>query len=70
MNLQIAGASQAKLGGSVAVGCCALVPDDFSGFQARPAVKEGDHLAVGDAVAYDKLHPELKLVSHVAGTLK
>ena len=70
LNLQIAGASQAKLGGSVAVGCCALVPDDFSGFQARPAVKEGDHLAVGDAVAYDKLHPELKLVSPVAGTLK
>ena len=52
------------------MGCCALVPDDFSGFQARPAVKEGDHLAVGDAVAYDKLHPELKLVSPVAGTLK
>lgn len=70
LNLQIAGASQAILGGSVAVGCCALVPDDFPGFQARPAVKEGDRLAIGDAVAYDKLHPELKLVSPVAGTLK
>lgn len=70
LNLQIAGAAEPKISNDVAVGCCALVPDDFPGFQARPAVKEGAHLAVGDAVAYDKMHPELKMVSPLAGTLK
>lgn len=70
LNLHIAGTSPAKVSGTVTVNRCALVPDDFPGFQVRPAIKEGDRVAIGDAVAYDKLHPELKLVSPLAGTLK
>ena len=70
LNLQIAGAADAKISGIVAVDRCAIVPDDYPGFQARPAVKEGDRLGIGDAVAYDKLHPGLKLVSPMSGVLK
>ncbi|MDE6099214.1 MAG: NADH:ubiquinone reductase (Na(+)-transporting) subunit A [Muribaculaceae bacterium] len=70
LNLQIAGAAEAKISGEIAVSHCAIAPDDYPGFQARPALKEGEHLDVGDPVAYDKLHPALKLVSPVSGTLK
>ncbi|MDE7443278.1 MAG: Na(+)-translocating NADH-quinone reductase subunit A, partial [Muribaculaceae bacterium] len=45
----------------------ALVPDDFPGFVPKLSVKEGDDVAAGDAVMYDKNCNDIKLVSPVAG---
>ncbi len=45
----------------------ALVPDDFPGFTPKLAVKEGDNVTAGQALMYDKLHEDVKLVSPIAG---
>ncbi|MBQ6048980.1 MAG: Na(+)-translocating NADH-quinone reductase subunit A [Bacteroidaceae bacterium] len=47
----------------------ALVPDDFTGVKPKVVVKEGDAVKVGDALFVDKLHPEVKFVSPVSGTV-
>ena len=47
----------------------ALVPDDFTGVKPKVVVKEGDAVKAGDALFVDKLHPEVKFVSPVSGTL-
>ncbi len=47
----------------------ALVPDDFAGLKPKVVVKEGDAVKVGDALFVDKLHPEVKFVSPVSGTV-
>jgi Na+-transporting NADH:ubiquinone oxidoreductase subunit A len=47
----------------------ALVPDDFTGVKPKVLVKEGDIVQVGDALFVSKLHPEVKFVSPVSGTV-
>ena len=47
----------------------ALVPDDFTGVKPKVVVKEGDTVQVGDALFVSKLHPEVKFVSPVSGTV-
>ena len=47
----------------------ALVPDDFPGLKPKVVVREGDAVKVGDALFVDKLHPEVKFVSPVSGTV-
>ena len=47
----------------------ALCPDDFYGVKPKVVVKEGDAVKVGDALFVDKLHPEVKFVSPVSGTV-
>ena len=47
----------------------ALVPDDFWGVKPKVVVKEGDTVKAGDALFVDKLHPEVKFVSPVSGTV-
>ncbi len=47
----------------------ALVPDDFTGVKPKVVVKEGDAVKAGDALFIDKLHPEVKFVSPVSGTV-
>ena len=47
----------------------ALCPDDFPGLKPRVVVKEGDAVKAGDALFADKLHPEVKFVSPVSGTV-
>ena len=47
----------------------ALVPDDFVGVMPMVVVKEGDSVKAGDALFVDKLHPEVKFVSPVSGTV-
>ncbi len=53
----------------VKVGKIAVCPDDFPGFQPKVSVKPGDTVSVGQAVMFDKNHPEVKLVSPVNGTV-
>ena len=47
----------------------ALCPDDFYGVKRKVVVREGDAVKVGDALFVDKLHPEVKFVSPVSGTV-
>ncbi len=47
----------------------ALIPDDFAGLKPKVVVKEGDAVKIGDALFVDKLHPEVKFVSPVSGTV-
>ena len=57
---------------TLAVGCpgeYALMPDDFYGVKPKVVVKEGDAVKAGDALFVDKLHPEVKFVSPVSGTV-
>lgn len=70
LNLSIAGAVESFDIQPVAVSRCAVVPDDFTGLTARALLKDGDPVKLGQPIACDKLHPELKLVSPMAGTLR
>ncbi|MCR5820449.1 MAG: Na(+)-translocating NADH-quinone reductase subunit A [Bacteroidaceae bacterium] len=47
----------------------ALLPDSFTGMKPKVVVKEGDTVRAGDALFVDKLHPEVKFVSPVSGTV-
>ena len=49
---------------------CAIYPDDFPGFVPKVCVKEGDEVAQGAPVLFDKIHTDVCLVSPVAGTVK
>ena len=49
---------------------CAIIPDDFPGFRPKPAVKDGDEVACGQALLFDKTHPETKILSPIAGRVK
>lgn len=48
----------------------AICPDDYPGFTPKVCIHEGDSVSVGSALLYDKSHPDIKLVSPVAGTVR
>lgn len=48
----------------------ALTPDDFPGFIPKAAVKAGDVVEAGSPLMFDKLHPQVCIVSPVAGTVE
>ena len=70
LNLSIAGAlaDNAEIVGSQS-SAFAVCPDDFPGLLAKTAVKEGDAVAAGSALLFDKQNPEVKVVSPVAGQI-
>ncbi|MDO4319437.1 MAG: Na(+)-translocating NADH-quinone reductase subunit A [Bacteroidales bacterium] len=71
LDLRIAGATtDTKPVRTVTPGLAAVMPDDFTGLMPKAAVHEGDEVAVGDALLFDKAHPEIKVVSPVAGHVK
>ncbi len=71
LNLSIAGAlaDNAEIVGSQS-SAFAVCPDDFPGLLAKTAVKEGDAVAAGSALLFDKQNPEVKVVSPLAGRVK
>ena len=69
LDINLKGKATAEI---TSVGCTgeyALMPDDFTGVKPKVVVKEGDIVKVGDALFVDKLHPEVKFVSPVSGTV-
>lgn len=52
------------------VGLCAIVPDDYPGFVPKASVHDGDDVAVGTPLLFDKNHPDVKLVSPIAGRVR
>lgn len=71
LKLNIAGglAKDAKVE-KPAVGLYAVTPDDFPGFVPKACVHDGDAVAAGTPLLFDKNHPEVKLVSPVNGKVR
>ncbi len=69
LDVNLKGRATAEITSVECPGEYALVPDDFTGVKPKVVVKEGDAVKVGDALFVDKLHPEVKFVSPVSGTV-
>ena len=67
LNLPIAGAVDDVTPHFSAVTRAAVVPSDYPGFVPKVEVAPGDAVKAGAALMFDKRHPEVKLVSPVAG---
>lgn len=70
LEIKIGGAAEAKMGAAITPKRISIVPDYYHGLAAKLAVKEGDELQAGSPVLFDKNHPDLKVVSPVAGRVK
>ena len=69
LDINLKGKATAEITSVGCAGVYALMPDDFTGVKPKVVVKEGDIVKVGDALFVDKLHPEVKFVSPVSGTV-
>jgi Na+-transporting NADH:ubiquinone oxidoreductase subunit A len=69
LDLNIVGEIADSAVASLSVKQAAVVPDDFPGFIPKADVKPGDHVLVGQALAHDKNHPDVKIVAPVSGTV-
>lgn len=79
MEIKIKKGLDLRLAGAVgpdaeATGCkpsvVAICPEDFPGFTPKAEVTAGQTVQRGSALLYDKNHPELKLISPAAGTVR
>lgn len=69
LDINLKGKATAEIAAVDCPGEYALVPDDFTGLKPKVVVREGDAVKAGDALFVDKLHPEVKFVSPVSGTV-
>lgn len=69
LDINLKGKAQQTTESVACPGEYALVPDDFTGVKPKVVVKEGDTVLAGDALFVDKLHPGVKFVSPVSGTV-
>ena len=69
LDINLKGKAAAEIATVKCPGEYALCPDDFYGVKPKVVVKEGDGVKVGDVLFVDKLHPEVKFVSPVSGTV-
>ena len=70
LDINLAGAAEQKLVSVKAADKVTIVPDDFVGSTPKVAVKAGEAVKAGDVIFTDKLHPEIKFVSPVSGTVE
>lgn len=70
LDLKIAGGIADSVLHQVKVSNCAIIPDDFHGFQPKPEVHEGDIVKAGTPLLRDKTFENVKIVSPVAGMVK
>ena len=70
LNINLKGKAAAQVSPAKASAYYGLVPDAFWGMKPKVVVKEGDEVKAGDALFVNKLHPEMKFVSPVAGKVK
>ena len=70
LTINLKGRAAQKLSAAGASKVYGLVPDAFWGMKPKVVVKEGDVVKAGDALFVNKLHPEMKFVSPVAGKVK
>lgn len=69
LDINLKGKAVPEIGAACTAAHYALVPEDFPGLKPKVVVKEGDAVRAGDALFVDKLHPEVKFVSPVSGTV-
>jgi len=67
LNINLKGKAAAQVSAVPASKVYGLVPDAFWGMKPKVVVKDGDEVKAGDALFVNKLHPEMKFVSPVAG---
>src|SRR5574344_662327 len=67
LNINLKGKAAAQVSAAPTSKVYGLVPDSFWGMKPKVVVKEGDEVKAGDALFVNKLHPEEKFVSPVAG---
>ncbi len=70
LDINLTGAAEQKLVNVKAADKVTLVPDDFVGSNPKVVVKAGEAVKAGDVIFTDKLHPEIKFVSPVSGTVE
>ena len=70
LTINLAGKAVPEVSQSKAGKVFGLVPDSFVGVKPKVLVKEGETVKAGDALFCDKLHPEVKFVTPVSGTVK
>lgn len=70
LDINLKGKAAAKVSAAPASQVYGLCPDAFWGMKPKVVVKEGDVVKAGDALFVNKLHPEMKFASPVAGTVK
>ena len=70
LDINLTGAAEQKLVSVKAADKVTLVPDDFVGSTPKVMVKADEAVKAGDVVFTDKLHPEIKFVSPVSGTVE
>ena len=70
LNIQMSGAAEGKLSATITPTVVKIVPDHYEGIKPKVAVKEGDAVKIGTPVVFDKIHPELKIVSPICGIVK
>jgi len=70
LDINLKGKAAAEVSQAPASKVYGLIPDAFWGMKPKVVVKEGDAVKAGDALFVNKLHPEMKFVSPVAGTVK
>lgn len=70
LDIRLKGAAEAVLKDAPAPGTVALKPTDFFGLIPKLAVKADMPVKAGDALFFDKYHPEILFTSPVSGTVK
>ncbi len=70
LDINLAGAAEQKIVSVKAADKVTIVPDDFVGSTPKVVVKAGEAVKAGDVLFTDKLHPEIKFVSPVSGTVE
>jgi len=70
LDIRLKGAAEAVLKDAPAPGTVALKPTDFFGLIPKLAVKADMPVKAGDALFFDKYHPEILFTSPVSGKVK
>jgi Na+-transporting NADH:ubiquinone oxidoreductase subunit A len=70
LNIRIKGTPEAVLTDAPVSGTVALKPTDFFGLVPKLSVKADAQVKAGDALFFDKYHPEILFTSPVSGTVK
>ncbi|MEL7589218.1 MAG: Na(+)-translocating NADH-quinone reductase subunit A [Prolixibacteraceae bacterium] len=70
LDIRLKGAADAILKDAPVPATVALKPTDFFGLTPKLSVKADEQVKAGDALFFDKYHPEILITSPVSGTVK
>lgn len=70
LDIRLVGKAETVLHDAPMAETYAVCPDDYIGVIPKMLVAEGEHVLAGDALFFDKAHPEVLFSSPVSGTVK